>query len=115
VIKYVLNGIDVKGRELFLEKMHQYLSPKLGAAAMTLAQEFEQYGQQKGLQLGLHQGIQQGIHQGEAAMMIRLLKCRFKQIPESYLQLIKQADANTLLVWGERILDAETLADIFKD
>jgi predicted transposase/invertase (TIGR01784 family) len=107
VIKYVLNGTDAKGRDLFLEKMRQYLSPQLGAEIMTIAQEFEQHGQQKGLRLG--------IHQGEATMMMRQLTRRFKQVPKSYLQLIEQADAETLLVWGERILEAETLEDIFKD
>jgi hypothetical protein len=107
VIKYVLNGSDAKGRELFLQKMHQYLSPQLGDQVMkTIAQEFREEG--------IHQGVQQGIHQGEAAVIIRLLKCRFKQVPALYLQLIEQADAETLLIWSDKILDAETLGDVFK-
>ncbi len=99
VIKYVLNGADTKGRELFLEKMHQYLSPQLGVEVMTLAQEFEQHG----------------IHQGEVALFTRQLKYRFNQVPESYLKRIEQADAETLLSWGERILDAKTLEEIFQE
>ena len=67
---------------------------------MTLAQEFRQ------------EGIHQGIHQGEAAVITRQLKRRFHQVPESYLTRIEQADAETLLLWSEKILDAKTLEEI---
>jgi hypothetical protein len=72
--------------------------------SMTLAQQFEQQGQQK------------GIHQGEAAVITRLLKRRFqlRQIPDSYLARIEQADAETLLLWSDKILDAQSLQEIFE-
>lgn len=72
----------------------------------TMAQELMRRGQEK--------GIVQGVHQGEAAMIIRQLNRRFHQVPESYLSQIQQADAETLLVWGERILEAKTLEEVFE-
>jgi recombination-promoting nuclease RpnB len=112
VIKYVLNGTDTQGAHLFVQKMQNYLSPELRGAAMTLAQEFRQEGRQE----GIHEGIHQGIHQGEAAVITRQLKRRFHlhQIPDSYLSKIEQADAEMLLLWSDRILDAQSLEEIFE-
>jgi hypothetical protein len=59
-------------------------------------------------------GIQQGIQQGEGTLLLRLLQVKFKNIPDSYRQKIEQANAETLLLWGERILASEDLEDIFK-
>ena len=69
---------------------------------MTLAQELIQRGQH------------QGIHQGEAAVITRLLKRRFHQVPSSYLTRIEQADAETLLSWSDKILDAKSLEEVFE-
>lgn len=72
-----------------------------------------QLGIEKGIQQGLHEGIFRGIHEGEAALLLRQIKHRFGHVPEVYLQRIQQADAETLLIWGERVLDASTLEEIF--
>jgi hypothetical protein len=68
-----------------------------------------------GLQKGIEQGILQGRQEGEGALLLRLLQFKFKAIPESYQQKITQADANTLLTWGERVLSVSTLEEIFAD
>ncbi len=66
-----------------------------------------------GIEKGIKQGIEQGIQQGESNLLIRLLKRRFRFIPPTYLTRIQQASAETLLLWGERILDASTLEEVF--
>lgn len=68
-----------------------------------------------GIQRGLQQGIQQGIQQGEAAIILRVMQHRFGQIPKRYEQRIIQADANTLLTLSEKILEAESLEDLFEE
>ncbi len=75
-----------------------HLSPELRGEVMTLAQQFEQ----------------KGIQQGEVAVVTRQLKHRFQYIPESYLIRLRQADAETLLLWSEKILDAKTLEEVFE-
>ncbi len=50
---------------------------------------------------------------GEATLLKRQLQRRFDKIPSEYIQRIAQADAQTLLEWGEKILDAKTLEDVF--
>ena len=112
VLKYTLDGIEADDRDLFVQSVREYLSPALGDEIMTLAQQFILQGQQQGMQ----QGIQQGMQQGEAAVMTRLLKHRFShQISEACLTRIQTADAQTLLQWSERILEAKTLEEVFQE
>lgn len=57
------------------------------------------------------QGLQQGLQQGEAAQLRRLLELRFAPLDEATLRRLAEADAGTLLIWGEREL--ESLAEVF--
>ncbi len=68
----------------------------------------------KGLQRGLEQGIEQGIQQGESALLLHLVKHKFKTIPESIVQKIQQGSAEDLLKWFARALACETLEQIFE-
>jgi hypothetical protein len=81
------------------------------AQKMAYISTIERFGIKKGIQ----QGIRQGIQQGEQELLLRLLQRKFNKLPESYCQKLAEADTETLLLWGERILDAKKLEDIFKD
>ena len=70
-------------------------------------------GFKKGLEQGLEQGLETGLQKGEAALLTRQLQRRFHHLPNDYLTQIEQADADTLLLWGERIFDAATLEEVF--
>ena len=80
---------------------------------------FERIGIEKGLQEGMQQGVQQGIQkgmqQGEGTMLLCFLEGKFKNVPNEYLQKINEADAETLVKWGRRVLNSQSLEDIFKD
>ena len=55
----------------------------------------------------------EGRVEGEAAMLLRQLERKFHTLPESVRQRIASADAETLLVWGERVLDANSLDEVW--
>ena len=55
----------------------------------------------------------EGRVEGEAAMLLRLLERKFHPLPESARQRVASADAETLLVWGERVLDAKNLEEVW--
>ena len=59
------------------------------------------------------EGLVEGRVEGEAAMLLRLLERKFNPMPESARQRVASADAETLLVWGERVLDANSLDEIW--
>jgi hypothetical protein len=60
-------------------------------------------------------GIKKGIQQGEQELLLRQLQWKFHSLPESYCQKLAEADQETLLLWGKRVLDAKKLEDIFED
>ena len=59
-------------------------------------------------------GIRIGIQKGEAKLLIKQLEHRFGKLSSPYLKTIRNADAETLLRWGEKILDAKKLKDVFE-
>ena len=62
---------------------------------------------------GRLEGRVEGCVEGEAVMLLRLLDRKFHPLPESARQRIAAADAETLLVWGERVLDASSLDEVW--
>ena len=62
---------------------------------------------------GLIEGEAIGKTRGEAAMLLKLLERKFHAVPESAHKRIEAADAETLLVWGERVLDANSLDEVW--
>ena len=71
--------------------------------------------QRQGLEKGLKQGLQKGVRQGEAALLARLLERKFGPLSAHTRRRIDRADAETLLTWGERVLTAGSLAEVFGD
>ena len=66
------------------------------------------------LEQGMQQGMQQGVQQGEVAVLLRQIKRKYgPTVAAAFQQRVEQADAETLLVWSERILTAESIDDIF--
>jgi hypothetical protein len=49
-----------------------------------------------------------------AGLVVRgLLEQRFGPLPEPILDRLDQADADQLVAWGQRVLDARTLDEVF--
>lgn len=101
VLQYVLDDINANDINLFLQKINHHMTGDLRGEIMTLAQQFKK------------QGIQQGIRQGGAALILHQIQRRFGTLSPMYARRIADADTQTLLVWSEKILDAEHLEDVF--
>lgn len=111
LIKYWIIATETKNdQKAFIEIIQQGLSIPIKEELMTMAEQLIQ----QGIQLGI-QAVQRGIQQGMTTFLLRLLKQKFIIIPESYQQKIEQANTDMLLTWGDRILDAKSLEEIFKD
>ena len=66
----------------------------------------------EGLEQGLQQGMQQGMQKGEALALERQLTLKFGELPEAVRQRIAEADADTLIVWLERVLTASSIDEV---
>ena len=78
-------------------------------------EEGREEGRREGIQIGLERGLEQGHHRGETALLRRLLERRFGPLDASTLSRLEQADSDTLLEWGERVLDARNLEDVWRE
>lgn len=120
VLKYIIDRSPQGDKELLVQEAQHYLSEELTGEIMTIAQQWKEEGIQKGLQQGMiiakqwkEEGVQKGLQQGEIALLKRQLQRRFGELPFIYAQRIANANAETLLEWGDKILDAKTLEEVF--
>jgi hypothetical protein len=60
-------------------------------------------------------GIKKGFQQGECSLLMRQLMYKFHHIPENHRQRLSAAGSGELHRWGERILVAESLNEVFED
>ena len=63
---------------------------------------------------GEQRGEQRDLQRGEVQVLLRQMRLKFGEIPGDVRHRIEQADADTLLIWSERILTAERIEDIFR-
>ena len=64
-------------------------------------------------QQGLDEGLKEGLKEGESLMLQRLLTLKFGPLDAATQARLAAADSETLLVWGERVLAAGSLAEVF--
>jgi predicted transposase/invertase (TIGR01784 family) len=123
VLTYTLDDLDTDyDAERFKQKVTQYLTSELRGEAMTLAQQFREQGIQEGIQQGIQQTMTlaqqfraEGVQKGESVLLLRQLQCKFGSIPDRYRQKTLEASEETLLTWGERLVEAQTLEEIFAE
>jgi len=117
-IKRVLLPARLPGIELperyDLNEVNTMLAERVKQWTEEWKAEGLQAGLQQGLEQGLQEGRQEGRQEGEAALLLRLLTRKFGPIDEPTRTRVLAADAEQLLVWGERVLSAETLLEVFE-
>ena len=108
-LKYA-DFIDIYGRldhdEWALYAQHY---PQETETMMGFAERFRTEGRDQ----GRDQGRDEGMQQGEAAVLLRQIESKFgSQAVSRCRQRIEKADADTLLIWSERILTAESVDEV---
>ena len=69
---------------------------------------------EEGREEGRREGRQEGRQEGEARVVLRLLRLKFGSLEPEIEERVRSADADRLLEWGERVLTAESLQDVFR-
>lgn len=114
---------------LLRQRKHSLVLPKvrdLKELKMTLAERFDTWAQQheqrgilkgiqEGIEQGIEKGIERGIEKGEALLLQRQLTRRFGALPNEVIVQIAGATSAQLERWGDRVLDAHTLDEVFSN
>jgi hypothetical protein len=98
------------------------VKPMLGKDIIPWTERWKQEGIQAGIQLGMQEGfekgIEKGIEKGMAAharsQLRRLLSRRFGPLPGWTEDRLDAANIEQLEEWADRILDAQTMDDVFQ-
>lgn len=107
-------GLGQEEFKVMLEKRVEEWNRELREEGRLLGlKEGIKEGQQKGIQKGIQKGLQKGRQEGEAALLLRLLERKFGRLDPQTRKRVRSADAQRLLDWGERVLTAERLEDVF--
>ncbi len=84
---------------------------------MAYVSSVERIGIEKGVKLGEARGeaigMVRGRQEGESNLLLRLLKRRFGAVPEWVSARLNQANTDLLETWGDRVLDAQSLEEVF--
>jgi predicted transposase YdaD len=73
----------------------------------------EKRGEKKGEKRGEKKGEKRGEKKGEEAIFSAMLEARFGPMPEWAKSKIAEADTDALKRWGVRLLEAESLEEVF--
>jgi hypothetical protein len=80
---------------------------------MPYISSFERRGLERGRAQGLEEGRQEGRQNALATLLGFQLSKRFGALPPAVQARLSQASAAELQAWGEAVLDAPTLDDVF--
>ena len=72
----------------------------------------ENRGRLEGREEGLEEGLVKGHLEGGAALLAHQLVRRFGPLPENFRAMLQNADEDTLLLWGDRVLAAACLDEV---
>lgn len=87
--------------------MQEEFGPKAEKALMTAGQRMMQEARQ--------QGLRQGLEQGQTEILLELLSHRFGQLPPETRRRVQAANVELIARWAKRLLDVETLEQVFAD
>ena len=60
------------------------------------------------------EGWTEGVQAGEAALLLRQLERRFGPLTDPQKQRVQTATSETLLLWGDRVLTARSIDEVFQ-
>ena len=75
---------------------------------MSLAERFDEWAKEHE-----QKGIEKGIEKGEALLRQRQLERCFRALHNEVVNQIATAAPEQIETWGDRVLDAATLDDVF--
>jgi hypothetical protein len=126
-LKLVFLPARLPGIELPEVQDLQEVDAMLAERVMEWTQEWKREGLEEGLQQGREQGLEQGMEQGMeqgknlgriegmSEFLGRQLSKKFGPLTAAARARLQAANAAQLDTWGERVLEARTLDEVFRD
>lgn len=98
-----------------LEEFHTMLHQRIAEMNRRLKEEGRLEGEEKGIRKGRREGRREGRKKGELDLLMRQMERKFGPLEATLLARLRSADSDRLLEWGERLVTATHLSDVFDD
>jgi Domain of unknown function (DUF4351) len=89
------------------------IGPEAEEVFVTTADMLRAEGRAQGHANGRAEGLAEGVGKGTARTLVRLLTRKFGTVPDGMRERIDAAPLEQLEAWSDRVLDAETLDEVF--
>ncbi len=76
-------------------------------------EEGKKEGLKEGRKEGRQEGLKDGRREGEVWLLVRQLELKFGPLSSRDRERIDATDSDRLLEWGDRILTAQSLGEVF--
>nr|VFJ68921.1 MAG: protein of unknown function (DUF4351) [Candidatus Kentron sp. FM]VFJ69544.1 MAG: protein of unknown function (DUF4351) [Candidatus Kentron sp. FM]VFK19506.1 MAG: protein of unknown function (DUF4351) [Candidatus Kentron sp. FM] len=107
-LQHILRAVQPEEEEKMMSQFAQDIERTVRQKALT-------EGIQQGRQEGRQEGLMEGEARGEAKLLLNLLSRRFQPLPDGVSERIHGANPNTIEIWADRVLDAKSLGEVFRD
>jgi hypothetical protein len=97
----IYSALDDNERERY-EREYRQEAKVMSTFFQRVREESEQRGEQRGVQ------------KGEALVLLCQMRLKFGAIPEDVRRRVERADADTLLIWSERVLTANSIDELVR-
>ena len=109
LVYYIMGDPDGPHAESIRSSLLKVLPDRGERIMSTVADQLKSEGFNK----GILQGRAEGEARGKAEMLLRLLRRRFRAVPDATELRVRAASPEQLDDWSERFVDAQSLADVF--
>ncbi len=122
IVGYIARVSEFIGPQALSEVFTRAIGKSAGESAMTtFGEQLIEKGRQEGRKEGLQEGVQEGRREGREEgvllglqqALLRMLRLRFGDVPESFEQRIHSATRQETDQWIGQALKAATLDDLF--
>ncbi len=94
------------------EKLEEVI-PMIEANRIDWTAEWREEGLREGRREGLRKGRREGRREGEADLLLRQLGRLYGPLAPAIEKRVRNAEADQLLEWGERLVTSDSLEEMF--
>lgn len=110
----VSQAIDGVGMKVTIPNDLMEMRTMLATLGQSWKEQWKSEGLAEGRAKGLAEGKAEGLREGQARILGRLLEQRFGALSDADRTRVATSDPDTLDIWLDRVLDAETIEAVFE-
>lgn len=115
-LEYYNDEIDlIEKEDKSMSYMAIYRRESYAKGVMEGIEQGIEQGIERGMEQGVERGIRHGVGRGRSATIAKLLRLKFGEVAQQWLEQLDNATDEQLDLWTERILFADSIEAVFAE